>query len=132
VQREPHVLGRALRAEVETDQLATTVRELLRVALLDGLSLAAAGGALVGGADVLETALREGRILELVVARDAAERTVRNLREAGPGVPVTVVDLSREALGSRIGRAPLAAVGVPDAKAAGHLLRTLRRLRDAG
>jgi len=66
------------------------------------------------------------------VARDAAERTVRNVRDAGPGVPVTVVDLSREALGSRIGRAPLAAVGVPDAKAAGHLLRTLRRLRDAG
>jgi len=133
VEHEPKVLGRALRAEVQAIDLAGTVRSLLRAALLDGLSLAAAGGALVGGADQLEAALREGRVLELVVASDAAERTVRHLRDAAPNVPSTVVDgLSRDALGARIGRGSLAAVGVVDAPAARQLLRTLRRFRDTG
>ncbi len=133
VQREPKTLGRALRAEVYTPELAVKVRSLLRAAVLDGLSLAAAGGGLVGGADLLEAALREGRVLEVVVASDAAERTVRHLRDAAPEVPTTVVDgLTRDVLGARIGRRSLAAVGVADVPAARHLLRTLRRLRDAG
>jgi len=106
-----------------------SLRAQLGVALLDGLSLASAGGALVGGADQLLAALREGTIAELVLASDAAERTLRNLRDAGPDVPTTVIELSREALGARIGTAPRAAVGITGASAAAHLLRTLRRLR---
>jgi predicted RNA-binding protein YlxR (DUF448 family) len=132
VEKDPRMLGRALRADARADDLVGTVRSLLRATLLDGLSLAAAGGALIGGADLLEAALREGRIRELLVATDAADRTVRNLKEAAPDVPVTLLDLSRDALGARVGRAPLAAVGVADAPAAVHLLRTLRRVRSAG
>jgi predicted RNA-binding protein YlxR (DUF448 family) len=133
VERDPKTLGRALRAGVEVAGLAGTVRSLLRAALMDGLSLAAAGGALVGGADLLEAALKSGRIRELVVASDAAERSVKNLRDAAPDVPTTLADgLTRDALGARIGRGSLAAVGVSDLPAARHLLRTLRRLRDVG
>ena len=36
-------------------------------AALDALSLAAAGGSLVGGRDLLEAAIRQGRVVEVVV-----------------------------------------------------------------
>jgi predicted RNA-binding protein YlxR (DUF448 family) len=129
VERDPASLARALKGPVTAGGLVDAVRAQLGVALLDGLSLASAGGALVGGADQLLAAIGEGRIEELVLASDAADRTLRRVREAGPDVPATVVDLSREALGARIGTAPRAAVGITGAPAAVHLLRTLRRLR---
>jgi predicted RNA-binding protein YlxR (DUF448 family) len=132
VEKDGGALARALKSPAAASGLVDAVRAQLGLALLDGLSLAAAGGALVGGADVLLAALRQGEIAELVVASDAAERSVRNLREAAPDVPATVVDLTRDALGTRIGSPPRAAVGVRPATAASHLLRTLRRLRATG
>jgi len=47
-------------------------------------------------------------------------------------VVFTVAHLDRDALGARVGRAPLAAVGVLPEGSAVHLRRQLRRLRDLG
>jgi len=131
--RRPATVARALKHQVDVADLgAWIVRAVVR-AVEDGLSLAAAGGALVGGHDALERALEEGRIAEVVVASDASERTVGGLRRvAGDDVPFVVLSATREALGTRVGKRSRAALGVLVAPASTHLLRQLHRLRNVG
>lgn len=127
------VLARALKADVDPTGVPERVRGAVQRALRDGLSQAAAGGALVGGHDLLEEALRAGRVEEVVVASDAAERTIESLRRAaGPDIPFTELALDRDTLGGQVGRGPLAAVGVLPSTASAHLGRQLRRARDLG
>lgn len=132
VEGEPRHLNRAFGAPTTTEGLLSTLREGVGRALLDGLSLAAAGGAVIGGHDAIELAARDGRLVALVVASDAAERTIKDLVAAGPELPVTVVGLDRDALGRRVGQAPRAALGVTGDRAAAHLVRQLHRLRGLG
>lgn len=133
LRRRKGVLKRALGAEGDVGALEAQLRDRVREAMLDGLSMAAAAGALVGGRDVLERALVEERVAEVIVASDASPRTVEALRRAaGDAVPFTVVDVDRETLGARIGKGARAAVGVLASSASVHLRRQLRRLRMLG
>lgn len=133
VDRGPAALSRAFKRPVPAPDIGAQVRAAVDAALLDGLSMAAAAGALVGGNDQLTAAIAEGRILEIVVASDAAVRTVEGLvQAAGPTVPFTTVPLDRVSLGKRVGRGPRAALGVTSSRAATHLRRQLRRLRALG
>ncbi len=127
-------LAKALHApRVDASGLLAQLQGAVARSIEDGLSQAAAAGALICGHDALERALRSGAVVEVALANDAAERTERDLRRvAGEDVPFTVVSLDRDALGARVGRAPLAAVGVTDASASVHLRRQLRRLRELG
>lgn len=109
------------------------VKSQIHRALLDGLSLAAASGALVGGFAVLTAALAAGRIVSVVVADDASERTISGLSAAAGGdIPLVVVPLGKEALGERVGSGSRAALGVTSSRSATHLRRQLRRLRSLG
>ncbi len=127
------ILGRTLRGQVDTAGLEVAMREAILHHVLNALSLAAAAGSLVGGRDVLEKALREQRIVAVVVASDASERTLRALQQvASEQVPFTPLPLDRDSLGARVGRAPRAALGVLDTRASTSLRRGLRRLRDLG
>jgi len=134
VVRHPGRLHHALRAKgLETADLSGQLRAAIDRAVADGLSLAAAGGALVAGFEALTRALGAGEVVEIAVASDAAERTVRQLRSAaGEDVPFTALPLDREALGSRVGRGPIAAVGVAPVGPSVHLRRQLRRSRELG
>lgn len=132
--RQPGRVARALKVgAIDASNLEGDLRAAVARATADGVSLAAAGGALIGGFDALQRALEAGQIAEVAVASDAAERTERTLRKsAREGTPFTVVPLDREALGARVGKAPLAAIGVLAEGASVHLRRQLRRLRDLG
>lgn len=132
VDADARALSRAFKEPTTTGGLLSALRDGVERALLDGLSLAAAGGALVGGHDAIEVAAREGRLVALVVASDAAARTLRDLVSAGPDVAVTTVALDRDALGRRVGQAPRAALGVTADRSAAHLVRQLQRLRALG
>lgn len=133
LERRPQVLSRALKGQVDPGDLGGGIRTAVVHAAGDGLSQAAASGALVGGHDVLVRALEEGRVVEVAVASDAAERTLRSLRAAaGAAIAFTEVPWSRAELGGRIGRGPRAAVGVTRSRSAAHLIRQLRRLRMLG
>lgn len=126
-------LSHALKGPVQVDGLLEQLRSRVMAALLDGLSMASASGSLVGGHDQLSQALRDGRIRQVVVARDASPRTVESLRRAAPeGVDFVNIDVGREDLGARAGRGARAAVGVLPTRGAAHLSRQLRRLRDLG
>jgi len=133
VEQKPGILQRALQTQVTEVQLFAPLMAAIQQAALDGVSMAAAAGALVGGKDALELALREGRIVEIVVANDASLRTIKELRHvSGEEMLFTVVPLDRDRLGERIGRGARAALGVTASRAASHLRRQLRRLRALG
>ena len=133
LKERPALAGRALKANVGAADLVPALREATVAALLDGLSFAAAAGVLIGGHDQLEGELRAGTILEVVVASDASERTVNDLRNAAaPNVPFTQVPYDRDTLGQRVGKGARAALGVQRSRAAHHLLVQLRRLRGLG
>lgn len=129
---DTRALSRALAGRFEADGVAARIRDAVWSALLDGLSLAAAGGGLVGGHDQLELALRDGRVAELVIASDAAERTVKSLLAAAGDLPSTAIPLDREAMGVRVGHGSRAVLGVLPVPVTVHLARQLRRWRGLG
>ncbi len=133
LEQRPGMLSRALDVDVTTAGLLARIRVVVMNAALDGLSMAAAAGALVGGADVLAEAVGKGQIVEIVVASDASPRTLADLEKICAGrMLFTTLPLDRDALGTRIGRGSRAALGVTASRATSHLRRQLRRLRGLG
>lgn len=129
----PGSLARSLRTKPDTSGLAAQLQQRIVAAALEGLSMAAAAGLLVGGRDLLTSALRGGRISGVVLASDAAERTVEGFRAAAPDhVPFVQLPIDATALGARVGKGPRAALGVGHGAAATHLRTQLRRLRHLG
>src|SRR5688572_6058772 len=81
-------------------------------ALLDLVGLAARAGALVHGTDATRRAVREGEVLYVLVAGDAATGQAGKLLPLleARGVPYATV-LSRAALGAATGREFVTAIG---------------------
>jgi uncharacterized protein len=125
-------LVHALKGPVLAAGLSAAVRAKVSSAALDGLSMAAASGSLVGGHDRLRAALVAGEVAVVAVAAGASERTIASLREVAGETPFIAVDLDSGALGERLGRGARAAVGVLHTRGAAHALRWLRRLADLG
>ena len=67
------------------------------------LSLAKKAGRLAVGGEAAETALRQGRAGLVITASDAAENTVRRLRNRSGGIPVMPLPYTKETLGAAIG-----------------------------
>jgi len=127
------MLRRGLGPALLSVDLLVMMREIILRSALDGLSMASASGALVGGHERLTAALRQGTVTEIVLAVDIADRTLRSLREAaGETMAFTQLPLDRDALGNKVGRGPRAALGLTSSRSANHLRRQLRRLRDLG
>ena len=101
--------------------------------MLDGLSMATAAGCLVGGAERLQQALRNGEVSVVAVAADASPRTLEGFRRvAGEEVVFVNLRIDREALGARMGRGFRAAVGVRHGRASRYLISQLHRLLALG
>jgi len=133
LEAKPGMLNRPLRAKLTEVELTEPLTQQVLAGLMDGLSMAAAGGALVGGHDALCTALRHREIIAVAVANDASDRTLESLRgEAGQDVVFAEVPLDRGTLGGQTGHGSRAAVGATRDGAAIHLVRQLRRLRNLG
>lgn len=138
VEARPGMAGRVLGVQpLVAEGLLTNLRDQVMRAVADGLSMAQASGALVGGHDVLIHGINDGIVIEIVVASDASDRTIGDLRaavegSAHPNVPFTRIPMDRETLGTRIGRGSRAAVGIKASRATAHLRRQLHRLRALG
>jgi uncharacterized protein len=132
IERDPRRLARVLKSSVRAERLEQRLVEAVLRAVLDGMSLASAGGALVGGHDAVEQGLRSGRISELAFASDASARTVADVTRSAGDRPITRLPLDKDALGARVGQAPRAVVGLVDAPGFRHLREQLRRLRSLG
>jgi len=124
----PGLLGRALgRPDLKLTGLLEKVQAATWAVALDQLSLCARSGRLASGADQVESALRAGELVALVVASDASERSVATT-VGSRELPVYRVALDRDALGQRIGKGPRAMVGVRAGGPAPGLLLQLRRI----
>lgn len=132
IEKEPKLASRTLKGQVFAKGLEQQLYDAVLRAVLDGLSLAARAGALVGGHDAIEIAIGDGRVSELVLANDAAERSVRDLLRLAGDRPVTRLPIDREGLGVRVGQPPRAALGLIPVPAFAHLRTQLRRLRSLG
>ena len=129
----PKLLARSLRATPSVEGFGAHLRAVIYRQALDGLSMAQAAGALVGGRDLLSRALRAEDCVAVVVATDASPRGMAEFRAiAGDAVPFVTLNLDRDGLGARIGKGPRAALGVRRSRAAAHLIRQLHRLSDLG
>lgn len=126
------LLSRALDGDVDASVLRDRLMTAVHAALRNGLSQAAAAGALMGGFDVLTTAIGDGRVVDLVFACDCSDRTRRDILEKAGSLPEVTVPLDRETLGRSVGSGPRAALGVASSRAATHLRKQLRRLRALG
>ncbi|MCB9674822.1 MAG: DUF448 domain-containing protein [Alphaproteobacteria bacterium] len=133
VERKPGMLKRSLKVLVPAGSWVAQYRDSLDRAIRDGLSMAAAAGAVAGGNQVLTAAIAAGEVAEVALASDCSPRTERQLREAAPdGLPFTRLSIPTAELGHLVGRGPRAAVGIRGSRAATHVMRQLRRLRSLG
>lgn len=111
---------------VDLEQLRRTLAHWIDERVLQALSRVAAAGQVVGGHDVLRDAIARGEVTHVLVASDAAPRTLRSLeRSASDSVTFHTLELTRDALGSQVGQPPRAAVGVPSSRAAAPLRQRL-------
>lgn len=130
--RIEHLLG----VPLDADAVRTAIRDATLRGVLDGLSQAAAAGALVHGQERLLAALVTGEVVAVAFAEDAAPRTrdaiARSAAEAEPPVPTVDLPRSREALGRQVGKGLSAALGVRRSRASAHLVKQLHRLSRLG
>jgi predicted RNA-binding protein YlxR (DUF448 family)/ribosomal protein L30E len=127
--RKPRILARALRCQARTEGLLDRVREANRMAVVSGLTLAARSGALAGGKERVRAALSSGQGLALVLAADASERLVADLRGRCGELPVVEVPFTRDELGALIGKGPRAALVIKRGKPGLYLARELHRMQ---
>ncbi len=133
--------GRGAPVRVDASVLPQRVRQAVEHALGEALSMAAASGGLARGRSAVEQAVQDGRAFAVLVASDAAERTVRQVSawEAAygedddePALEVYRLPFTCDQVGQRVGRGALAVLAALDAPSSQHLRRQLRRLRSLG
>lgn len=78
------------------------------------LGLAMKAGRLAVGGEAVEAAIRQGRAKLVITASDAADNTVRRLRNRSGGVPVAPLPYTKETLGAAIGYRSCAAAAICD------------------
>ena len=128
---KPAILRRALDApELGTAGLLERARATNFKVVLDLLSLCSRAGALAGGAEQVEEALRGGEALGMVLAEDASEQSVARARACAPQLPAWQVPLTKEELGRRIGKGPRAVLALRPASPSRSLVAELRRMAD--
>ncbi|MGB4430453.1 MAG: ribosomal L7Ae/L30e/S12e/Gadd45 family protein [Limnochordia bacterium] len=79
------------------------------------LGLATRAGKAVSGEDAVEGAVRRGRVLLMIIARDASQNTRRKFSALARNyqVPAAIAG-SKALLGQAMGKAPRAVVGIAD------------------
>jgi hypothetical protein len=117
-----------LGVRIDSTSIRSQIDAWILRTLSDGLSMAAAAGALGFGADAVASLLRQQMMPAGLFAKDAAERTVRKARAAATDeIEWLVVPWTRAELGAFVGRGPVAVIGVRHSRATTFLLRQLRR-----
>jgi hypothetical protein len=126
----PGILQRALQVEsCNTVGLLDRVRAANERTVGELLSLAARSGALASGGEQVESAVKAGAVVGLVVASDASPKSLESA-VGSSAVPTFTVPWDRDVLGHRIGKGPRAIVGLRAAALTRALADELRRMQD--
>ena len=127
VEEKPAVLARAFGKSIVSSNLLEQIKAAVLRGVEHGLSQASAGSALVGGADVLRTAVQRSEVHTVVLASDASDRVQRKLSAVNSkGISFVRMPINKDALGVRVGTGPRAAVGVLSASSSVYLIRLLQ------
>ena len=127
IEARPAVLRRGLGVTPDTSELLFTIRQLVLTSILDGLSMAAAGGAIVGGKVALVEALKGGEISAMLFASDISDRSLGELVQADHSSCLKInLPLDKCTLGVQVGKGPRAAVGVLQQNVSVHLRQRLQ------
>ena len=97
------------------------------------LGLAARAGMVISGTGRVREAVRDGRVRLVLLASDASRNSRDKLEPLlrAVGLPHGVI-AGRAALGAAVGKAPLSAVGITDAKMARRIGELAAPRADAG
>jgi predicted RNA-binding protein YlxR (DUF448 family)/ribosomal protein L30E len=120
---------------LHVDAVVEEIRLFTRRVAGERLGLGAKTGTLVYGHDAVIQALAAGKVLTVVFAADAAERTqdsVRGAAAARSNVRVLSVPWSAAEVGALTGRGLIAVFGVAGSSLTATLVSVLRRLSDLG
>jgi predicted RNA-binding protein YlxR (DUF448 family) len=127
---KPGLLARVLEVEVcDTTGLLERVQAANLRAVGELLSLSARAGALASGAEQVESAVRAGDALGLLVACDASPQSVEAARGSST-IPLWTAPWDRDALGHRIGKGPRAIIALRAAAPSRALVDQLRRMQE--
>lgn len=107
--------------------LERAVAEVLEAEILRGLGLGRRASQLVPGRSETFERVDSGELIAVVVARDLADRSQREVAAAAAGFPVWVGP-SKEAIGRALGRGPTGVVGLLSGQVARRLVLNLERL----
>jgi ribosomal protein L30E len=133
VQKQPKLLHRAFKGNVNSSDLLEHVETVLMKKILDSLSLAAASGSLAGGHEQILEAILQNKIRALVLANNIADRTrSRLLEKLNPSISVFELPITSAELGFRVGKGPRAALGILASAGARGLIYQLRRRHQLG
>lgn len=125
---EPKRVARALKLEgsIDTSALLERALALAEARILDFLSLSARSGRLASGGEGATVAVRAGEAVALLVATDASETSLSDIRGARE-IPVFVLPLDKEALGRRIGKGLRSVIALRSGGPATELVLWLKR-----
>ena len=127
VQEKPALLARAFGKNIVAAGLLEQIKEAVLRGIQHGLSQASAGSGLIGGADLLRTAMQRSEVHTVVLASDASDRVQRKLSAVNrKGISFVRMPINKDALGARVGTGPRAAVGVLPASSSVYLIRLLQ------
>jgi len=109
------------------------MRQIYLSQVLEGISLAAASGSIVGGHEQLVEALGAQNVAALILSENIADRTLGRLELVrDPGVETFVLPVTGAQLGFQVGKGPRVALGVFRSERTSWLMKQLRRRRDIG
>ncbi|MFC1889241.1 DUF448 domain-containing protein [Thermodesulfobacteriota bacterium] len=108
--------------EVDEEEIEDRIRTVLRERILGFVGLAMRAGSVVSGSEMVRKAARRGEVEFILVAGDAsASIRDRVIGAARAGGIAWACLLSRESLGSRIGKSDRSAIGIRNAELAGRI-----------
>ena len=120
-------------SELDSNALCSRVQQWLHRSIIDGLSIAAAGGGVIGGFERLIEAMVRQEVRVVVLADDASPRTVRSINiRVGELIRCAKVGLTKSELGALVGQPHRAAIGLLDVGSAHYALSQLQRWLDWG
>ena len=87
-----------------------------RERLLFSIGLARKAGKLLAGTDMVTDGIRNGKVYRVIASGDISENTKKRITDCCTyyTVPLSVMEISKEALGSAIGKPFAACVGITD------------------
>ena len=133
LRQNPSRVQHVLRTSAVVGDLLGLTRQLMTKQVIEGLSVLAASGGLIGGFEQICEAMAKRQVAALVLASNISDRTHTVLNEKNNGhILVFEIPLTAAELGFKVGKGSRAALAIPFGKKGRPLINQLRRRHKLG